>query len=268
MRLYSMSLLGALVLEGITLGGVQAQYTSANSAIRGATPFQLGGAYSGNSPYQNYYFEDAYAQSFGRLDKAVGRPHYEEGSLWSETSWFNSPHEFKPIADFDIGDIIVVEVKENFRTRDDIRMENEVESDLTFNVAGLWNNSLDRSLFGTNNGDIDYPNTNIAGDDEYQGESRFRQRSELTIEIPCTVRKILPDGRLLIEGRASRIIARERKHFLLSGMVDPEDVDPVERTVPSTRVAESQIRWEGKGPGQDTLKPGLVNRILDYIPLF
>jgi flagellar basal body L-ring protein FlgH len=51
-------------------------------------------------------------------------------------------------------------------------------------------------------------------------------------------------------------------------MVDPEDVDPVERTVPSTRVAESQIRWEGKGPGQDTLKPGLVNRILDYIPLF
>jgi flagellar basal body L-ring protein FlgH len=219
--------------------------------------------------HEFYYYDQPYEQSTIRPAPLFDQPHYEEGSLWSETSWFNSPHEYKPIADFGIGDIIVVEVKERFNTRDDTRMENEVESDLTFNLSRLWTESLERSLFGRNDArETDFPQTNIAGDDEYEGESRFRQRSELTIEIPCIVKKILPDGRLLIEGRSSRIISRERKHFLLSGIVDPDDIDPVSRTVVSTRVADSQIRWEGKGPGQDTLKPGLVNRILDYIQLF
>jgi len=211
---------------------------------------------------------EGYNWAFGKNQASLSPPNYEDGSLWSESSSFNSPFDFKPLTDYEIGDIITVEVKENFETREDLRANNQVDSELTFDMARLWSMDLERRLLGTFNGKTDFPQIDIKGTDNYDASSQGRQRSKLLIEIPCVVKKILSDGRLLIEGRNSRIIGRDRKNYLLSGTVRPEDIDPDKRTIPSTRVADSQIRWEGKGPNQDTLKPGLVNRIFDYIPLF
>jgi flagellar basal body L-ring protein FlgH len=211
---------------------------------------------------------EPYRRAFGNFQRVAELPHYEEGSLWSETSDFNSPFDFERKTDFDLGDIIVVEFRENFQSRDDLRLENQTESEVTFNVSGLWNKELDRQIFGRIDGEIDYPNVGIEGNDDFQGESRGQQRSILTHTVACVVRKILPDGRLLIEGRDSRIIGRDRKIFLMSGVVDPDDVDPETSTVSSARVADSQFRWEGNGPGQNTMNPGIIHRILDYIPLF
>lgn len=211
---------------------------------------------------------EAYADLFGQKDSIRNPPHYDEGSLWSDTSPFNSPHEYKPNPDFKIGDTIVVQIEEKFRTRDDIRYTNETESELKFNISRLWTQGLERRIFGSEDGATDFPQIDISGNDDYEATARGQIRSELTMEIPCAVRKILPDGRLLIEGRSTRLISRDRKHYLLSGIVHPDDVEPDERTISSTRVVDAKISWEGKGPAQDVMKPGLVNRILDYIPLF
>jgi len=211
---------------------------------------------------------DAYNRAFGRNLTELSPPHYVEGSLWSDASPFNSPFDFERTTDFEVGDTIIVEIKENFTSRDDLKLENETESELTFDLKNLWSVGLDRQIFGETGGAIDYPKTSISGVDDYSGESKGKQTSQLTHTIACTVRKILPDGNLLIEGRDSRIIGRDKKIFLMSGIVQPEDVDPEERTVSSSRVADSQFRWEGNGPGQNVMKPGIVNRILDFIPLF
>jgi flagellar basal body L-ring protein FlgH len=195
-------------------------------------------------------------------------PNYEEGSLWGEGSRFNTPFDEIPAPEFQIGDIVVVQVKENFRSQEDIRYENNTESEIKFDVAGVWKNSTDKSLFGKLGSAIDYPQTDIEGTDDYQGETRGNRRSQLILEIPCTVTKILPDGRLMIEGRQARIIGRDKKNRILSGTIRPEDVDPVTRTIASTRIADSQLRWEGKGPGENVTNPGFIHRILDYIPIF
>jgi flagellar basal body L-ring protein FlgH len=211
---------------------------------------------------------DAYHRAFGRDRSDLSPPHYEAGSLWSDASPFNSPFDFKRTTDFEVGDTIVVEIQEKFTSRDDLKLENETESELNFNLKNLWSVELDRQVFGRMGGAIDYPKTSIQGVDDYSGESKGKQTSQLTHTIACSVKKILPDGRLLIEGRDSRIIGRDKKIFLMSGIVQPEDVDPETRTVSSSRVADSQFRWEGNGPGQNVMKPGLVNRFLDFIPLF
>jgi flagellar basal body L-ring protein FlgH len=198
----------------------------------------------------------------------VQNPNYDEGSLWGENSRFNNPFDDLPAPDFKVGDIIVVKIKENFRSQEDIRYENTTESEVDFTVSGLWNNKIDKKLFGKNGDSIDYPNTGIQGTDDYQGETRGNRRSQLTLDIACTVKKILSDGRLLIEGRQARIIGRDRKNRVLSGTVNPEDVDPDTRSISSTKVADSQLRWEGQGPGENVSNPGIIHRILDYIPLF
>ncbi len=217
--------------------------------------------YSVNSDQEKY---SPYHTAFHQ----VLSPNYNEGSLWCENSRFNNPFDDLPAPDFKVGDIIVVKIKENFRSQEDIRYENTTESEVDFTVAGFWNKSLDKKLFGKDGGAIDYPNTGIQGTDDYQGETRGNRRSQLTLDIACTVKKILPDGRLLIEGRQARIIGRDRKNRVLSGTINPEDVDPVSHSIPSTMVADSQLRWEGLGPGENVANPGLIHRILDYIPLF
>jgi flagellar basal body L-ring protein FlgH len=211
-----------------------------------------------------------YIEAFGMRARTSVGPDYSEGSLWGEQSRFNTPFEELPAPEFDIGDVIVVQFKENFRSQEDIRYQNDVESDVSFSLTNLWSQDLDKDIFGKIPGgtSIDYPKGNFKGEDNYDAETRGQRRSQLTIDIPCTVTKILPDGRLLIEGRQSRIIGRDKKNRVLSGVVDPEDVDPVLRSVPSTRVADSQMRWEGKGPGENVTNPGLVHKILDYLPLF
>jgi len=211
---------------------------------------------------------EGYDVAFGKGEFELAPPHYEEGSLWSDASPFNSPFEFKRQTDFEVGDTILVEIKENFQSRDDLRYQNKTESEVNFDLSNLWSVELDRQVFGRIDGAIDYPKTKITGQDDYEGESRGQQRSVLTMKIACTVKKVLPDGRLLVEGRDSRIIGRDKKIFLMSGIVDPDDVDPETRMVSSDRVADSQFRWEGNGPGQNVMKPGIIHRFLDFIPLF
>ena len=169
---------------------------------------------------------DAYHRAFCRNQSDLSPPHYEEGSLWSDASPFNSPFDFERATDFEVGDTIIVEIKENFTSRDDLKLENETESEVSFDLKNLWSVELDRQVFGRIGGAIDYPKTSIEGVDDYSGESKGKQTSQLTHTIACTVKKILPDGRLLIEGRDSRIIGRDKKIFLMSGIVQAEDVDP------------------------------------------
>src|SRR3990172_386804 len=210
----------------------------------------------------------AYSSPYDKPTQQAYIPNYAEGSLWGENSRFNNPFDDLPAPVFKIGDIIVVLIKENFRSQEDIRFQNTLRSEVGFDVAGVWNNKVDKSLFGKENGVIDYPLTDIEGTDDYNAQARGNRRSQLILEMACTVKKILPDGRLMIEGRQARIIGRDRKNRILSGTIRPDDVDPITRTIPSTKVADSQLRWEGKGPAENITNPGFIHRILDYIPLF
>lgn len=211
---------------------------------------------------------DAYAEAFGFSHEDLNGPNYAEGSLWSESSRFNTPFAPLPPPVFEIGDIIVVEISENVTSQEDISVEHETDGSLTFGITKLWQTKVDRYLFGSDGGSIDYPGTSMSGTDNYEGEATGQRTSRLRLEIACTVKRILPDGRLLIEGRASRVIGRDKKLRVLTGLVRPEDVDADTRTVDSTRVAESQMRLEGQGPGENVAKPGLVNTLLDWIPIF
>ncbi len=210
----------------------------------------------------------ASSSPYHRAFNKIQSPNYDEGSLWGENSRFNTPFDDLPAPEFEVGDIIVVQIKENFRSQEDIKFNNTVESEVSLDVAGLLTEKLDKKLFGSTNGDTDYPKTSVEGTDDYQGKTTGNRRSQLTLDIACTVKKVLPDGRLLIEGRQSRIIGRDHKNRILSGTVDPDDVDPEKHTIDSTMVADSQLRWEGQGPGENIANPGWIHRILDYIPIF
>ncbi len=208
----------------------------------------------GADPFQPVYTNPSTTQA--RLDPG-------SGSLWSEGSFFNSPFDFEPVNTYNVGDHIIVKVEDNFRSKEDARYKNEIKNaDIDLNVKRfLWHD-----FTKVNNNP--FLNIDVEAKEKYDGTSRGDITSVLTLDIPTEVKRIFPDGRLLLEGRTSRIIGRDIRQVLITGIAQPDDIDYNSKTVEGSRVLDMQVKWEGNGPGPNVLKPGFFHRFLDYVPLF
>jgi flagellar L-ring protein precursor FlgH len=90
------------------------------------------------------------------------------------------------------------------------------------------------------------------------GGGTSTQNSKLTAKLTAVVKKVMPNGTLLIEGSRSVVVNRETQTFKLSGVIRRDDVK-------SDKIAEADIRLEGKGAIYDRNRRGLLTRILDWL---
>jgi flagellar L-ring protein FlgH len=73
---------------------------------------------------------------------------------------------------------------------------------------------------------------------------------------------VLKNGSLMIEGSKKVAVNSENQTVTVSGIIRPSDVSPV-NTVPSDRIANLNIRVDGKGVVNDSIKrPFILYRIL------
>lgn len=86
----------------------------------------------------------------------------------------------------------------------------------------------------------------------------------LTATIAVTVKQVLPNGNLMIEGDRAVGINAETEHITLTGIVRPQDIGP-NNQVASPLVADAQIHFSGKGTVGDTQHYGVITRIFHYL---
>ncbi len=86
----------------------------------------------------------------------------------------------------------------------------------------------------------------------------------LTARIAVTVKEVLPNGNLLVEGRRKVGMNRETQEIALTGIVRPLDIGP-DNTVASPLVADAQINFSGKGPVGDKQREGIITRIFKVL---
>ena len=88
--------------------------------------------------------------------------------------------------------------------------------------------------------------------------------STLTATVSVTVKEVLPNGNLVVEG--TRHVGRnsETEEVTLSGIVRPLDIAP-DNTVQSPLVADAQIKYTGKGTVGDKQHDGLVTKIFKVL---
>lgn len=86
----------------------------------------------------------------------------------------------------------------------------------------------------------------------------------LTARIAVTVKDVLPNGNLLIEGKRKVGMNRETQEIALTGIVRPLDIGP-DNTVVSSLVADAQIALAGKGPVGDKQREGIITRIFKVL---
>ncbi|HLC41844.1 MAG TPA: flagellar basal body L-ring protein FlgH [Methylomirabilota bacterium] len=101
----------------------------------------------------------------------------------------------------------------------------------------------------------------------FEGKGDINRSDKVTAQISARVVKVLENGAMLIEGRRAVAVNDEVQFLVLSGLVRSEDVTP-DNTVKSTQIADAEIRMEGSGVLAEKQRPGILNRLLDWLWLF
>jgi flagellar L-ring protein precursor FlgH len=78
------------------------------------------------------------------------------------------------------------------------------------------------------------------------------------------VRQILPSGDLFIEGTKVVMVGAEEKHIYLSGIVRRIDIAD-DNSVSSSRIADAEIEYAGRGDISDTQRRGWGSRVLSKL---
>lgn len=100
----------------------------------------------------------------------------------------------------------------------------------------------------------------------YRGRGEVRRSEKLVAQITVAVEEVLPNGDLVVAGEQTMRINGETTNVGIRGRVRAQDIDSDNRVL-SSRIANAQIRYDGRGFVSRSAKPGLVNRIFSFLGL-
>jgi len=114
-------------------------------------------------------------------------------------------------------------------------------------------------------GPLKAPWTNLAGtsgDRQLQGQGETSRENNLSTTVAATVKHVLPNGNMVVEGKKSVTVNSENQIVRIRGIVRPADVSPG-NIVRSERLSDLEIEINGRGVVGDVVKrPFILYRIL------
>lgn len=101
----------------------------------------------------------------------------------------------------------------------------------------------------------------------FSGDGQTGRSGQLQGTIAVRVKKEMPNGDLFIEGTKVVLINNEEFHLYLSGLVRSADIDE-RNEVLSSRIADAQVEFTGRGDMADTVERGWFKKFIDTINPF
>lgn len=160
---------------------------------------------------------------------------------------------FEDLRGRDVGDVVIVRIDEADAASRDASTSLNRQSKLQASSAlpgGIP--ALDLSA-ATQNG--------------FQGEGKMERAGRLIATLPVRVTRVMPNGDLYLEGTKVILVNDEEHHLYVSGIVRPEDIGP-DDVVLSSRIADAEIEYTGRGVVTDTQRQGWLNRLLNKLSPF
>lgn len=100
----------------------------------------------------------------------------------------------------------------------------------------------------------------------YSGRGEVRRSERLVTQMTVVVQSVLPNGDLVVLGEQWMRINGERTRIAVRGRVRTADISSDNRIL-SSRIAEAQIDYDGRGFVSRSARPGLINRIFSFLGL-
>ena len=150
-----------------------------------------------------------------------------------------------------VGDILTVIVLENSTAANTAqvgtRRGNRISGDISAGTA--LNESASLGLNG-----------------QFDGTGQMSRSGRMVAQISVRVDQVYPNGDLGISGAQALNISGERTNIRIRGRVRPTDISGA-NTIPSARIAEAVIDYDGTGFVSRSARPGLVQRIFRFLGL-
>jgi flagellar L-ring protein FlgH len=98
----------------------------------------------------------------------------------------------------------------------------------------------------------------------FAGAGEVERKDRLVATMAAQVIEVLPNGDLVIAGRQDIDVNGEARTVEVRGQIRPIDISP-DNTIASSRLANAQINYDGKGYVSRSGKPGIINRIFSFL---
>ena len=186
------------------------------------------------------------------VDVDAGQVEPSKGSLYHGGNLFVDHRAWRP------GDILVIEVEEE--------ADAQRGADTSLSRESSTSAAIQRflGLVGTLQAAGVDPSLAIDTSSRFTGGGQTSRTERLTATVPAMVRKILPSGNLFVEGHRVVLVNEEEQHFYISGVVRPIDIDE-DNSVKSTRIADAEIEFTGRGVITDTQRQGFFARYFGWL---
>ena len=118
---------------------------------------------------------------------------------------------------------------------------------------------------GTGTGIFDFIRAfSASGGDNFQADGSATDTSRYSGQITVTVVEVLPNDNMIVEGTQSIWQNRDEHKITLRGIIRRDDVT-MYNTVPSTKVADASIRFDGKGPLNAKQRQGILTQLFNFL---
>jgi len=102
----------------------------------------------------------------------------------------------------------------------------------------------------------------MSGDTELNGQGTTSRTTTLTTNLTARVVRVLPNGFLVVQGNKNVQVNSEWQTVTVRGVVRPADLAS-DNTVPSQRIAQLEVKLDGKGVVNDAIRrPNFLYRLL------
>ncbi len=99
---------------------------------------------------------------------------------------------------------------------------------------------------------------------KFTGSGQSIRQGNLSATLPVRVRKVMPNGDLYVEGTKVVMVGNEEHHIYVSGLVMAMDIEG-DNTVASSRIADAEIEYTGRGDISDQQRQGWMSRTLGKV---
>jgi flagellar L-ring protein precursor FlgH len=103
-----------------------------------------------------------------------------------------------------------------------------------------------------------------ASDQKFTGNGQVKREGNVSATLPVRVVQILPSGDLFVEGTKVVMVGEEEHHIYVSGLIRRVDIAD-DDSVPSSRIADAEIEYTGRGDISDTQRRGWLGRTLSKL---
>lgn len=168
-----------------------------------------------------------------------------------------------------LGDIVTIRIVENMRATNSAELETEKESNKELSLQDIVKldipfgigNDITR-IFGV---PLDTsPSFGLDATSDFSGKADSERTARITGTVSAQIVDILSNGTLKIEATQALHINEEMNTIVLTGLIRPDDVS-ADNTILSTRIANAEIFYTGRGPLTNTNKRGLLTELWEFV---